>query len=74
MYCEGIFIDGKLHGLARLGIRKESNLMVNYFYGTFRNGIPDGDFIYIDEKSNIWNRLNFVKGTKRPIENDININ
>lgn len=61
--CEGIFIDGKLHGTAKI-------LIFNYdgmqfcLVGNFSKGELHGSCAFITRKSKKWSRLSFENGVR----------
>ena len=64
VYFEGILIDHKAHGLGKLLVKAETVLRA-YLYGSFRDGLPDGPFIYISEDtSDKFILRRFAKGVE----------
>ena len=64
IYCEGIFIHGKLHGIVKIAMMQYSN-MTFYLQAIFREGKLDGDCFYIEIGKNTWTEISMVEGKVR---------
>jgi len=67
---EGVIIDGKNHGRARIMVHDGAKVHI-FAIVTFREGVLDGTCTYITSDKFTWLRTSFAKGVKSDIEIEI---